>query len=76
MAARSQDPLGRERVDGHPIGQLSLLDRTLLRRYSIAALPDGLPSSADETKVQSEREGDTLREEEPQPIVERAEAGM
>ena len=69
-AARSEDPLGHERVDGPPMEQLSLPDRALLRKCSIPALHDGLPSAADKTKVQSERDGYTLREEEPQPIVE------
>ena len=72
MADRSEDPLGHERVDRHPIGQLTLLDRALLRKYSVPALPDGLPGAADKTKVQSKRDGHTLREEEPRPIVEQA----
>ena len=69
-----EDPLGHERVDGHPIEQLSLLDRALLRKYSVAALPDGSSIATDKTKVQSERDCDILREEEPQPIVEQVSA--
>ena len=74
MGARSGGPLGHERVDGHPIGQLSLLDRALLRKYSVAALLDGLPSAADKKKVQSERDDEILREEESQSIVEQVSA--
>ena len=57
MAERSPDPLGQERVDGHPIGHLSLLDRALLRKYSIPGRPDGLQRESYLTKVQNKRDG-------------------
>ena len=74
IRAERSDPLAHERVDGHPIGHVSLLDHALLRMYSIPGHAGGLPRESYSTKVQNKRDGFNSREEEPQPIVEHASA--
>ena len=73
MAARSMDPLVDEKVDGYLIGQLTLLDRILSRKYSLPERHDGLPSTTDSERVKDKREGFCWRSEEPHPIAEQAE---
>ena len=66
-------PLVDEKVDVHPIGQLTLLDRILSRKYSLPECLDGLPSTNDSERVKDKREGFSWISEEPHPMVEQAE---
>ena len=68
-AARSEDPLGCERVDGHPIVHLSLLDKALLRKYSHPERSDWSRTSEYLRTVQSKRDGLNATNEEPHVSV-------
>ena len=65
MAARSEDPLGYERVDGHSIVRLSLLDKAFLRKYCHSEPSDGLNTGNHLRTVQNKRDG-LSADEEPQ----------
>ena len=74
MAARSEDPLAYKRVDGHPIVQLSLLDKVLLRKYSHHVPSGGLSTSDCWHAAQNKREGLSKESEGPQSSREIVQA--
>ena len=64
MAARSEGPLGCERVDGHPIVHLSLLDKAPLHKYSHSQ-PSGLSTRNYLRTVHNKRDGLSAADEGP-----------